>query len=159
VWMTLDVVYRSAPSWKRSTVVSLKRWFSRDRHVNWVAHAFDRGHDRSIRAKQTSAGEDAAKIGTRISGIGGLLVFVGAVAFIVHIVVRSVLTAGIDPAVSAQARLWVPVNALGALGAVLVLLGLPAVYARIAGQGGLPGLVGLALIEASWMFFGLFLSL
>jgi hypothetical protein len=70
-----------------------------------------------------------------------------------------VLTAGVDPAVSAQAGLWVPVNVLGALGAALVLLGLPVVYARMAPQGGLPGLVGFALIEVSWMFFGPFLSL
>lgn len=96
---------------------------------------------------------------TRLSGIGGLLVFVGAVAFVLHVVLRSVLTAGVDPAVSAQADLWVPVNALGALGAAVVLLGLPTVYARMAGQGGLPGLVGFALIAVSWMFFGLFLSL
>jgi hypothetical protein len=97
--------------------------------------------------------------GMRLSGIGGLLVFIGAVAFVLHVVLRSVLTAGVDPAVSAQAGLWVPSNALGALGAVLVLLGLPAVYTRVAGQGGLPGLVGFALIEVSWTFFGLFLSL
>ena len=97
--------------------------------------------------------------GTRLFRIGGLLVFVGAVAFVLHIVLRSVLTASVDPAVSAQAGLWVPVNALGALGAALVLLGLPAVYARMAPQGGLPGLVGFALIGVSWMFFGLFLSL
>jgi hypothetical protein len=97
--------------------------------------------------------------GMRLSGIGGLLVFIGAVAFVLHVVVRSALTAGVDPAVSAQMGVWAPVNALGALGAVLVLLGLPAVYARMAGQGGLPGLVGFALIEMSWMFFGLFLSL
>jgi hypothetical protein len=70
-----------------------------------------------------------------------------------------VLTAGVDPAVSAKAGLWVPVNALGALGAALVLLGLPAVYARMSGGGGLPGLIGFALIEVSWTFFGLFLSL
>jgi hypothetical protein len=76
-----------------------------------------------------------------------------------HVVLRSVLTAGVDPAVSAQAGLWVPVNTLGALGAALVLLGLPAVYARMAPRGGLPGLVGVALIGVSWMFFGLFLSL
>jgi hypothetical protein len=97
--------------------------------------------------------------GTRLSGIGGLLVFVGAVAFVLHVVLRSVLTAGVDPAVSAQAGLWVPVNALGALGAAVVLLGLPALYAPMAGRGGLPGLVGFALIEAAWIFFGLFLSL
>jgi hypothetical protein len=97
--------------------------------------------------------------GTRLFKIGGLLVFVGAVAFVLHVVFRSVLTAGVDPAVSAQAGLWVPLNALGALGAALVLLGLPAVYARMAGEGGLPGLVGFALIGVSWMFFGFFLSL
>src|SRR5215218_4975872 len=97
--------------------------------------------------------------GTRLSRIGGLLVFVGAVAFVLHVVLRSVLTAGVDPAVSAQAGPWVPMNMLGALGAALVLLGLPAVYARMTPQGGLPGLVGFALIGVSWMFFGLFLSL
>jgi hypothetical protein len=96
---------------------------------------------------------------SRLSGIGGLGLFVGAGAFVLHVVLRSVLTAGVDPSVSAQSGLWVPVNALGALGAALVLLGLPAVYARMSGQGGLPGLVGFALIEVSWMFFGLFLSL
>jgi len=97
--------------------------------------------------------------GIRLSGIGGLLVFAGAVAFVLHVVLRSVLTAGVDPAVSAQAGLWVPVNALGALGAAVVLLGLPAVYAPMAGRGGLPGLVGFALIGAAWMFFGVLLSL
>jgi len=137
----------------------LKRWFTRDGRPNRVARAFDRGRDRAVRAKQASVWDDGTAPGAWLSGIGGLLVVVGAVAFVVHVVVRSVFTAGVDPAVSAQMGLWAPVNALGALGAVLVLLGLPAVYARMAGQGGLPGLVGFALIEMSWMFFGLFLSL
>jgi len=97
--------------------------------------------------------------GPRLSGIGGLLVVVGAVAFGVHLVVRSILTAGVEPAVSAQGTLWLPINALGALGAALVLLGLPAVYAPLAGRGGRSGLIGFALIELSWTFFGLFLSL
>ncbi len=108
---------------------------------------------------QSRREEGMTGIGTRLSGIGGFLVVVGAVAFVLHVALRSVLTAGVDPAVSAQAGLWVPVNALGALGAALVLLGLPAAYAPMAGQGGLPGLVGFALIEVSWTFFGLFLSL
>jgi hypothetical protein len=95
----------------------------------------------------------------RLSGIGGRFVVVGLVAYLAHLVARSILTAGVDPAVSAQAVLWTPVNALGALGAALVLLGLPAVSAGLGGQGGPRGLVGLALIAASWMFFGLFLSL
>jgi hypothetical protein len=66
--------------------------------------------------------------------ISGLALWAGAVAFIVHIVARSVITAGQDPAVFAREGLWAPVNALGVLGAALVLLGLPATYARMAGN-------------------------
>src|ERR687893_627112 len=139
--------------------MSLKRWFYRGRASQPAGSHPRPGHGRAVRAKQARVWEVGTVIGTRFSGIGGLLVFVGAVAFVLHIVLRSVLTAGVDPAVSAQAGLWVPVNALGALGAALVLVGLPAVYARMAGQGGLPGLVGFALIEVSWTFFGVFLSL
>jgi hypothetical protein len=112
-----------------------------------------------VRAKGAWVWDVGRVTGIRLTGIGGLLIFVGAVAFVLHVVLRSVLTAGVDPAVSAKAGLWVPLNALGALGAALVLLGLPAVYAPMAGWGGLPGLVGFALISAAWMFFGVFLSL
>jgi hypothetical protein len=139
--------------------MSLKRWFYRDGAPKPIGPRSRPGHGRAVRAKQAGLWEVGTVTGTRLSGIGGLLAFVGAVAFVSHVVLRSVLTAGVDPAVSAQAGLWVPVNALGALGAALVLLGLPAVYAPMAGGGGLPGLVGFALIEVSWMFFGLFLSL
>src|SRR5215207_764741 len=127
-------------------------------HPNRVARIPDRD-TAALYAKQARVWEVGTVTGTRLFRIGGLLVFVGAVSFVLHVVLRSVLSAGVDPAVSAQAGLWVPVNALGALGAALVLLGLPAVYVRMAGEGGMPGLVGFALIEVSWMFFGLFLSL
>ena len=139
--------------------MSLKRWFYRDGHPKPGGSYPRPGHGRSLGAKEARVWEVGTVTGTRLSGVGGLLVFVGAVAFVLHVVLRSVLTAGVNPAVSAQAGLWVPVNALGALGAALVLVGLPAVYASMAGQGGLPGLVGFALIGVSWMFFGLFLSL
>jgi hypothetical protein len=66
---------------------------------------------------------------------------------------------GPDPAAFAKAGLWVPVNALGVIGAFLVILGLPAVYARLAGSGGLSALIGIALLAVAWMFFGVFLSL
>src|ERR671921_2755354 len=114
---------------------------------------------RKAGAKQARVWEVGIVSGTRLFRIGGLLAFVGALAFVLHVVLRSVLSAGVEPAVSAQAGLWVPLNALGAMGAALVLLGLPALYARMAGEGGLTGVVGFALIEVSWMFFGLFLSL
>ncbi|NOT45874.1 MAG: hypothetical protein HOP14_14835 [Acidobacteria bacterium] len=96
---------------------------------------------------------------TRLSRLSGLGLLVGAAAFIVHIVWRSVLTAGPEPAVFAQGALWVPVNALGAAGAALVLLGLPAFYVPTAGATGWPHLAGLVLLAGAWMFFGLSLSL
>jgi hypothetical protein len=141
---------------RRRRVMSLKRWFYRDGHPNRVARTLEWG---TVALHAQSRREVGTVTGMRVSRIGGLLVFVGAVAFVLHVGWRSVLSAGVDPAVSAQAGLWVPLNALGALGAALVLLGLPAVYARMAAPGGLPGLVGFALVEVSWMFFGLFLSL
>jgi hypothetical protein len=137
----------------------LKRWLYRSGRQNPQACEVDRGRERALRAQQASVWGDGTAPGVRLSRIGGLLVLTGAVAYVAHVGVRSVLTAGVDPSVSAQTNLWVPINVLGALGAALVLLGLPAVYARMAGQGGLTGLVGFALIEISWMFFGLFLCL
>ena len=110
--------------------MSLKRWFYRDGHPELGGSYLRPGHGRAVRAKQAGVWEVGTVTGARLFRIGGLVVFVGAVAFVLHVVLRSVLTAGVDPAVSAQAGLWVPVNALGALGAALVLLGLPAVYAR-----------------------------
>jgi hypothetical protein len=64
----------------------------------------------------------------------------------------------LDPAIFAKQVLWVPINALGVVGAALVLLGLPAMYAKMAGSTGLLGLLGVVLIALAWMFFGLFLS-
>jgi hypothetical protein len=84
---------------------------------------------------------------------------IGAVAFIVHIVARSVMTAGPDPASFAKEDLWIPINAVGVIGAMLVLLGLPAMYARMAGSTGWHGLFGIVLIALAWLFFGVFLSL
>jgi hypothetical protein len=91
--------------------------------------------------------------------ISGLLLLLGAIAFIVHLVARSAITAGSDPVIVAQDSLWGPINILGVLGAALVLLGLPAMYSRMAGPSGLGGLVGVALVALAWMFFGIFLSL
>jgi hypothetical protein len=92
----------------------------------------------------------------RISGFG---LCAGAVAFILHVVLRSVVTAGVDPTLFAKDSLWAPVNALGVVGAALVLLALPALYAWLAGPTGWPGLTGVVLLALAWMFFGLFLSL
>ena len=92
----------------------------------------------------------------RISGLGLVL---GAFAFVVHVVLISWMTAGVDPSIAAKLRLWMPVNVLGVVGAVFVLLGMPAMYARVAAKAGVFGLVGVALMALAWVFFGLFLNL
>jgi hypothetical protein len=89
----------------------------------------------------------------------GLALVLGAVVFIVHIVLRSLLTAGADPAMIARESPWVWINALGVAGAALVLLGLPAMYARMADVTGVSTFVGMVLLALSWLFFGVFLSL
>ena len=89
----------------------------------------------------------------------GLSLVIGAIAFVVHIVLRSLLTAGVDQLIFAKQGLWVPINALGLGGAMLVLMGLPAMYARMAVPAGLFGLVGVVLVAVAWTFFGVFLSL
>src|SRR5215469_4023167 len=91
----------------------------------------------------------------------GLTLAVGAAAFIAHIVARSVITAnaGGDTLIFAAQSAWVPINALGAFGAALVLLGLPAMYARTGGVTGRVGLIGVVLIALGWMIVGWFLSL
>lgn len=101
----------------------------------------------------------SAMTGPQIFRISGRALLAGAIAFIVHVVLRSVITAGPDPAAFAKAGLWVPVNVLGVIGAFLVILGVPAVYARMAASNGVSVLLGIALVAAAWMFFGVFLSL
>lgn len=96
---------------------------------------------------------------SKVYRISGLASLVGAITFTAHIILRSVITAGLDPSTAAQQDLWIPINLLGVLGAVLVLLGLPAIYFQVVEQTGLAGFIGIALIALAWMFFGLFLSL
>ncbi len=92
----------------------------------------------------------------RISGLGLMM---GAGAFAVHVVLRSLLAAGADPASLAKQGSWAATNALGLAGAVLVLLGLPGMYARMAPAAGRLGLAGTVLVAVAWLFFGVFLSL
>ena len=97
--------------------------------------------------------------GRQIGRSSGIAVLLGTVVFAVHIVLRSVIAAGGEPVEYAPGAPWLAVNALGVLGAGLVLLGLPAVYGRMAGAAGKSGLAGMVLLALAWLFFGWFLSL
>ncbi len=91
--------------------------------------------------------------------LSGLALAIGAGVFVLHIVLRSVITAGPDPATAARGGAWLLVNALGLLGAVLVLLGVPALYVTVVEGGEAAALVGVALTSVAWIFMGVFLSL
>lgn len=95
---------------------------------------------------------------SQIFRLSGFVLLTGALVFILHVALRSVITSGPDPA-TAEDSLWVPINMLGVGGAILVLVGLPAMYARMAALLGLSGLIGVVLLAMAWMFIGLFLSL
>jgi hypothetical protein len=90
---------------------------------------------------------------------GGLALLAGSIAFVTHVILRSVATSGADPVTVATAAFWIPLNVLGLLGALLVLVGLPAILPALVDSGGRASLLGLVLLAASWTFFGLFLSL
>ena len=96
---------------------------------------------------------------SRVFRFSGGALLVGAAAFVVHLVARSAITAGADLATVAKQGLWQPINALGVVGAALVLLGMPGMYARMGTPAGALGLLGVTLIALAWLFFGIFLSL
>jgi hypothetical protein len=77
-----------------------------------------------------------------------------------HLVARSAITANARGVTIdfASHGLWTTVNALGVVGALLVLVGLPAIYAIRADSIGPAGLIGLILTGLGWLFFGVFLS-
>ncbi|HEU4578454.1 MAG TPA: hypothetical protein VFS67_09375 [Polyangiaceae bacterium] len=89
---------------------------------------------------------------------GGGALLLGSVAYILHLVLRSVVTASSALEVASTAGSWIPIHLLGLAGAVLVLLGLPAIVPRFA-DAGRGASMGLALLAVSWVFFGLFLTL
>jgi hypothetical protein len=91
--------------------------------------------------------------------MSGFSLISGAVVFVLHIILRSMVTAGPDATTFAKESLWVPINMLGIVGVVLVLLGLPAMYARSSVRFGMAGFIGIVLLAVAWMFVGLFLSL
>lgn len=95
----------------------------------------------------------------QIFRISGFSLLTGAVVFVLHIALRSVITAGSDATTFARESLWLLINVLGIVGAVLVLLGLPAMYARTSALFGMSGFIGMVLLAIAWMFVGLFLSL
>jgi hypothetical protein len=104
---------------------------------------------------------DVEQISPLFLRLCGFALMTGAVGFIAHLVARSILTAAASgsTATFATHSLWVPVNALGAFGAALVVLGLSGLYASFAYTHERLALFGSTLIGLAWMVLGVFLSL
>jgi hypothetical protein len=63
--------------------------------------------------------EDTQVTGRQLDRISGLVLVIGASAFALHVVLRSLIAAGGNSASYAQQGPWLATNALGLLGAVL----------------------------------------
>jgi hypothetical protein len=91
--------------------------------------------------------------------LAGLALVVGAVLSIVGSLLNTLLFPGNDPTPYAGNALFVPVNILGAVGAALLLLGLPVLYLSRPEGWGVLGLIGFVLIFATGLMFGIFFNL
>src|SRR5215204_6450818 len=120
-WMRLFMLY----SWLHACQCHSRRNLPRYRGTIDKCKTLTRNTDEG-------GSEDTKMTGRQLYRISGLVLVIGAIAFAVHVVLRSLITAGADPSSFAQQGPWAAINALGLVGAVLVLLGLPAMYARMA---------------------------
>jgi hypothetical protein len=109
-------------------------------------------------SSRTNRVEQISPLFLRLSGFA---LMTGAMGSLAYLVTRSVLTAGAggNTAIFATHNLWVPISALGAISAALVVLGLSGVYASFAQTHARSGLLGSVLIGLAWMVLGVFLSL
>lgn len=91
--------------------------------------------------------------------LSGASLVLGAVVAAISILVSALAFPGNDPSPYANNALFVPVALLGAAGTVLLILGLPGMYARSADALGLLGLIGIVLIFLTGLMFGWFFNL
>ena len=95
----------------------------------------------------------------QLNRLSGFALLVGMILSVVSAVVSGVLFPDSSDTAAATNPLNVLLSLIGVVGTILALLGLPAVYARGARQGGLVWLVGVVLIAITGMLFGVFFGL
>ena len=88
--------------------------------------------------------------------LSGLALIIGAVAAVIGNTTTGVLFPDNSNATYPSNPLYVPLNLLSTIGSILLLLGLPGLYAHRARELGTIGLVGTVLIALTGMLFGLF---
>src|SRR2546425_12849109 len=91
--------------------------------------------------------------------LAGFALVVGAAVSFVSSLLNTLLFQGNDPTPYAGNPLFVPLNILSVLGTALLLLGLPALYLSRPEGWGVLGLIGIVLVFATGVMFGVFFSL
>jgi hypothetical protein len=91
--------------------------------------------------------------------LSGVALVVGAVISFVQTLVSALAFPGQDPTPYANGSLFVPSALIGFGGAVVLMLGLPGLFARSPQGFGVVGLVGLILIFITGLMFAVFFNL
>jgi hypothetical protein len=91
--------------------------------------------------------------------LSGLSLLVGAAFSFITSLISSVAFIGNDPTPYAQNPLYTISNLVAAIGAVLILLGLPGMYVSMGERAGLVGLIGMLMIFIVACLFGIFFSM
>ncbi|MBV9356529.1 MAG: hypothetical protein JO023_13505, partial [Chloroflexi bacterium] len=95
----------------------------------------------------------------QLRSFSGWVLVVGAIAALVGNTASGVLFPDSSNPAYSTTPLFVPLNLLGAVGAGLLLLGLPGLYASHRLELRVSGFVGIVLIAVTAMMFGIFLGL
>jgi hypothetical protein len=91
--------------------------------------------------------------------LSGFALVVGAILATVQAVLSGVLFPESNSPAAATSSLNILLSLIGVIGTLLLLLGLPGMYARAAGEGGALWLVGTLLIGLTGILFGVFFGL
>ena len=94
-------------------------------------------------------------IGDRLVRTSGILLLLGGVVLAVMEVVTALAFPG-DTAAQAMQAAWTPAFLLVVLSTMMLLLGTPVLYSRVAGRGGWMAQVGLILLAIMGMTLGVF---
>jgi hypothetical protein len=91
--------------------------------------------------------------------LSGLALVLGMILSAVSSIVSGIAFPDMSNPSEATNPLSVLLSLIGVIGTILALLGLPGMYLRAAGEGGLVWLVGVILVAITGMLFGIFLGL
>ena len=97
--------------------------------------------------------------GAQLFRLSGLVLVVGAIAALVGNGGTGILFPDNGNPTYALSPLYVPLNLLALVGTILLLLGLPGLYASRSREAGALGLAGIVLIALTGMMFGIFFGL